>query len=255
MADIRGVLFDLAGVLHDGDERLPGARRAVDAVERAGLPYRYVTNTSRLPRRAVVERLHRLGLPVPTGSVFTAPMAARSWLAKRSRRPHLLATPELAEDFQGLGEGAPDAVFVADAAEGFTYAAMNEAFRLLMEGAPLLAVGRNRYFRSGEALCLDAGPYIRALEYAADVEATVVGKPAAAFFHAATDDMGCAPGEALMVGDDVEADVLGALDAGLRAVLARTGKYRTGDEARLEATHAMAEDTALAAVSKSLFDR
>src|SRR2546423_1428496 len=81
------------------------------------------------------------------------------------------------------------------------------------DGAELVALQHNRYWRRADGLALDVGAYAAALEYATGREAVVVGKPAQAFFHAAMADMGvdCA----LMVGDDVEADVGGALAAGV----------------------------------------
>ena len=60
--------------------------------------------------------------------------------------------------------------------------------------------------------------------------AEVVGKPAQPFFHAAVADMGLEPQRVAMIGDDVEADVRGAREAGLRGALVPTGKYRPGDE-------------------------
>ena len=57
-------------------------------------------------------------------------------------------------------------------------------------------------------------------------EATVVGKPSEAFFAEVLDDLGVAAQDAVMVGDDVESDIGGALAAGLSAVLVRTGKFR-----------------------------
>jgi HAD superfamily hydrolase (TIGR01458 family) len=113
-------------------------------------------------------------------------------------------------------------------------------------------MGSNRYFKESDGLSLDIGPFLRALEYAAGVQGTVLGKPSADFFHAAVADMGLEPGEVLMVGDDAEADVQGALDAGLQACLVRTGKYRPGDEDRIDTQRArIAED--LAALVVDLF--
>ncbi len=63
------------------------------------------------------------------------------------------------------------------------------------------------------------------MEYAADIEAQIVGKPATPFFAAALADMGLERGEVLMVGDDIDADIGGARRAGIRAVQVRTGKY------------------------------
>jgi ribonucleotide monophosphatase NagD (HAD superfamily) len=70
---------------------------------------------------------------------------------------------------------------------------------------------------------------VAAVEYAADREAVVVGKPSEAFFELALSDLGVKPAAAAMVGDDVEADVGGALEAGIAGVLVRTGKYREED--------------------------
>jgi ribonucleotide monophosphatase NagD (HAD superfamily) len=82
------------------------------------------------------------------------------------------------------------------------------------------------------------------LEYAADIQAEILGKPAAGFFHAAVTSLGCEPEEVLMIGDDVEADVIGAMEAGLQACLVRTGKYLPGDENK----------AGLAAVADSVVD-
>lgn len=243
---MEAVLLDLSGVLYVGGTPLEGAREALARLRAAGLPVRYVTNTSRSTRADVAARLARMGFEVAEAEIFTAPRAALARIRERGLRPFLLVHPGLRPEFAGVPTEPPDAVFVGDAGEGFTYAALNRAFRLLMEGAPLLAVGRNRYFREPDGLSLDAGPFVAALEHAAGVEAEVVGKPAAAFFHAACADLGVAPARCAMIGDDVEADVLGALAAGLQGILVRTGKYRPGDEARLPPGAAVADDLAAA---------
>jgi HAD superfamily hydrolase (TIGR01458 family) len=103
---------------------------------------------------------------------------------------------------------------------------LNGAFRRLMDGAELIALQKNRYWETAEGLSLDAGPFVAALEYATGQEAEVVGKPSDAFFELAMGDLGVTAERAAMVGDDVEADVGGAIDAGLAGVLVRTGKYR-----------------------------
>jgi ribonucleotide monophosphatase NagD (HAD superfamily) len=73
---------------------------------------------------------------------------------------------------------------------------------------------------------LDAGAFVAGLEYAAEADAEVVGKPTAAYFESALADLQASPAEAVMVGDDIEADIGGAKRIGMRAVLVRTGKFR-----------------------------
>jgi HAD superfamily hydrolase (TIGR01458 family) len=227
---ICGVLLDLSGVLYVGEQVLPGALAATVRLREAGLAVRYVTNTTRSTRNEIVARLAAMGLDVPAGEVFTAPLAARGLLKERGLRPLLLVHPGLEEEFADLDTQQPNAVLVGDAGEDFTYQRLNEAFRLLINGAPLLAMARNRYFKDGEALSLDAGPFVAALEYAAGARAEVIGKPSPAFFHAAAADFGCPHDQVVVVGDDVEADVVGAVAAGMTGILVRTGKYRSGDE-------------------------
>ncbi|MDC0661419.1 TIGR01458 family HAD-type hydrolase [Marinobacter sp. SS21] len=224
------VLLDISGVLYQGNAAIPGAIQAVQRLRNAGAVLRFVTNTSRQPAAALLKRLHGLGFGIALEELFTAPQAARRWLIERHHRPLLIIHPELEPEFADLAQHNPDAVLLADAEERLNYAYLDQAFALLMAGAPLLAIGENRYFQGADRLHLDAGPFVRALEYAAGVRAQVAGKPSPLFFQQALAEAGGQACDTLMVGDDVQADVLGALDAGLHACLVRTGKYRQGDE-------------------------
>ncbi len=227
------LLLDLSGVLYDGDTLIPGAREAVERVQRAGLELRFVTNTSQKTRAQLLQHLRRLGFQLEDEQLFTAVDAAQQWLKQRQLRPYCLVHDNIAEEVAVFDSGDPNAVLIADAAEQFNYHSLNRAFQLCMEGAPLLGVGYNRYFRSGGQLMMDAGAFIRAVEFAAGVEAIIVGKPSAEFFEQVVASTTARESRALMVGDDVFGDVEGALNAGLRACLVRTGKYRAGDEDRI----------------------
>jgi len=233
---IRAVLLDLAGVIYDGDRPLPGAVEAVARLRRAGLGLRFLTNTTRTPRRTLLRRLADMGMPITGEELFTPAQAARDWLAARKLSPHLLVHPELEEDFAGLPPGEGEAVVVGDAAQGFSYTALNAAFRKLLKGVPFVALARNRSFKDEDGeLSLDTGAFVAALEYASRREAVLLGKPAREFFRAALASLDCDGKDAVMVGDDAEADVAGALAAGLgTALLVRTGKYQRGDEHRVQ---------------------
>ncbi|HEX2360241.1 MAG TPA: TIGR01458 family HAD-type hydrolase [Solirubrobacterales bacterium] len=223
------LLLDLSGVIYVEDEAVPGAADALAALRSAGIPIRLVTNTTMRPRRAILDRLERLGIEADPAELLTPATLAKQHCEERGYESvALVVLDELREDLDGLGERGDnvEAVIVGDLGERWDYSTLNGAFRLLMDGAELVALQRNRYWETAEGLSLDAGPFVAALEYGAGAEATVVGKPAPAFFELALSDLGVGAGRAAMVGDDVEADVGGALDAGLRAVLVRTGKYR-----------------------------
>jgi HAD superfamily hydrolase (TIGR01458 family) len=230
---IGGVLLDLSGVLYVGEQALPGAVDAVRRLRLSGLPLRFLTNVTRTPTVSLLERLRGLGFALDEGELFTAPVAAREYLLAQRLQPYLLVHPDLRSEFAALSREPYNAVLVGDAGEGFSYGNMNSAFRLLMEGAPLLAMGNNRYFRAEGGFFLDIGPYVTALEYATGTSALVLGKPARAFFDEAVASLGCETQRAVMIGDDALADVEGALLAGLQGILVQTGKYRPGDEAAI----------------------
>ncbi|HJV35182.1 TIGR01458 family HAD-type hydrolase [Geomonas sp.] len=230
---IKGVLMDLSGTIHVGTTPITGAIGAVERLEKAGIAVRFVTNTSRKTRDSLHDTLAKMGFDIPREHMFTAPLAVRRYLEQHKLRPYLLVHPNLYSEFDGVEQENPNAVVVGDAEDDFSFRKMNEAFRLLKEGATLLATGRTRYFEGDQGLELDAGPYVAALEYAADTSAIVLGKPAPVFFHEAAEELGLQPSECVMVGDDAETDVAAALDAGLQAILVQTGKYREGDEARI----------------------
>ncbi len=224
--NVRGLLIDLDGTLYTESGPIPGARETLNRLETAGIPYRYVTNTTRKPRREIVGRLRELDFPAREHLIF-APAAAANTLLQ-GRRVQALVAEAIQEDLAGviLADEAPEYVLVGDLGNGFDYARLNAAFRRLMDGADLVALQKNRFWEEADGPSLDAGPFVAALEYASGKTATVVGKPEPAFFEAALRDLGLEAKDVAMVGDDAEADVAGAQAAGLFGIQVRTGKYR-----------------------------
>lgn len=233
---LRCALLDLGGVVFVGDTALAGAIEAIARLRDAGLGVRFLTNTTRMPHRRLHEKLRLMGLAIDPEELVTPAMAARRLIEQEGLRPHLLVHPDLEADFAGLPPGSGrEAVVIGDAGESFTYDALNATFRALERGAAFLALANNRSFRDADgALSLDAGPFVTALAFASRREPVVLGKPAPDFFRAALASLNCTPDAAVMIGDDVESDVAGALAVGMAGLLVRTGKYQPGDEATID---------------------
>ena len=229
LRDVRALLVDLDGVLYVEDEPIAGAVQAVERLRGVGLRLRFVTNTTAHSRDRTLHKLERLGFDLESGELVTpASLAVRHCRDRGHRRVALVMNDEVKRDFADLDEADDevDAVIVGDLGAAFGYDVLNHAFRHVMDGAELIALQKNRYWLRSDGLSLDVGPFVAALEYATRVEAYVVGKPACTFFGEVLADLGAAPAEAAMVGDDVETDIGGALNAGLAGILVRTGKYR-----------------------------
>lgn len=225
----RAVLIDLAGVLHVGDQAIPGAAAALARLRAAGLPLRFLTNTTRSPRAALVRLLHGLGFEVAAEEIQTAVLATAQLVRQRGLHPHYLVHPDIVAEV-GPSYTEPDAVVLGDAGHHFTFDNLNAAFRLVMGGRPLIAMARNRYFQEPDGLTMDLGAFVAALEYASGRPAEIVGKPAGPFFLGALAELGVAPADAVLIGDDLRDDIGGAQAAGIPAMLVRTGKFRPADE-------------------------
>lgn len=246
MATIEGLLIDLDGTVYEVGTLVPGAAQAIERLREREVPFLFTTNTSRMSRRAVVEHLTGLELDVEPGRILTAPLAAARWLRREGLAHPMLLLPESThEDFEGVegvGPGPasgsdspssaevrrrtpPDAVVVGDLGPGFTFERLNAAFLALRAGARLVAIHKNRFWITEEGPTLDAGPFIVGLEYAARVEAVLVGKPAPAFFELAAEVLARPVDRLAVVGDDPESDVRGARAAGLTAIQVETGKF------------------------------
>jgi HAD superfamily hydrolase (TIGR01458 family) len=229
VASFRGVLLDIDGVLHISMQPVAGAIETLLWLERQGYLVCFVTNTTTNSRANLVRHLQAIGLPLKVEHVVTAPVATANYIRQHypGKRCWLLTKGDTDRDFAGINlvESHADIIVIGGAEELLTYENMNHAFRMLMDGAILLATHANLYWRTSEGLQLDSGPFVHALELATGQRATVLGKPNRAFFEQALLTIGVQPQEAVMVGDDLENDIGGAQGAGLHGALVCTGKH------------------------------
>jgi HAD superfamily hydrolase (TIGR01458 family) len=217
---------------------MAGAIETVDWLRCSGLPFRLVTNTTQFGGAELARLLREEGMDIHPDEVLTATNATGAYLRRHhpEARCYLLATGQARDDLAcvtSVQEGA-DVVVVGDAEQDFTYENLNRAFRMVMNGAALVAMHRGMYWMTMDGPTLDAGTFVAALELAAGVKAEVAGKPSPEFFVTALESIGFAPHEVMMVGDDVQSDVNAARQVGMHAALVRTGKFRQRDLELLE---------------------
>lgn len=227
------ILLDIDGVLHVSGDPIPGAADAVRALRADGHRLRFVTNNTTRARARLARELQAIGIELDEDEVSTTPIAAGRLLegmrvlalTMASVREDLAVHVTLVqEDAEAVLLGGADET--AETGEVFAYENLNRAFAALREGARLVCLHKNRWWQTADGPLLDAGAFVAGLEYAAQVEAEIVGKPTAAYFESALAELDSTPSEAVMVGDDVEADIGGAKQIGMRGVLVRTGKFR-----------------------------
>ena len=235
LSTIDGLLIEIDGVLTHGETVIPGAVEAILSLRAREIPFRFMTNTTIYCRYTLIDKVRRMGFPVEIDDLYTASYVAARYLHERGATSYYpLLLPDAQLEFSGLevDEESPEYVVVGDLGASFTFSRLNRAFRAVMNGAKLLALHKKRHWRTPDGLFLDAGPFVMALEYATETNATVVGKPSPAYFQMVMDDLGLPAERVAMLGDDIEIDVRGAKVMGMQGWLVKTGRFRKEDLAR-----------------------
>ncbi len=222
-------------MLHISGAPIVGAASAVERLRADGHRLRFLTNNTTRARAELAEELRGYGIPLEDEELQTTPVAAARTLA--GKRVLALTMAAITPDLEGVelvGEGA-DVVLLGGADETeetnrvFSYMNLARAFSELENGAQLYCLHKNRWWQTSRGPLLDAGAFVAGLEYAAGIEATVLGKPSAPYFEAALEAVDADPQHTWMVGDDVDADIGGAAALGMKTILVRTGKFREDD--------------------------
>ncbi|OIR04444.1 arabinose operon protein AraL [mine drainage metagenome] len=226
---IKGILFDLDGVLYIGSQAINGAVKSVDKILASGIPCRFITNTSTLSLVSLQKKINALGFSISADLVISAPQATLFYL-RHQHNPvcRLLLAEDVKKDFKEFQQSNTTAnhIVIGDIGDAWSYQLLNEVFNCLMNGAKLIAIHKNRFWQTEHGLQMDIGGFIDGLEYASGAHAMIIGKPSPDFFRIALDDMGLQAEGVAIIGDDIDVDVGGGQQAGLKGILVKTGKYR-----------------------------
>ncbi len=228
LSNIKGILFDINGVFHVDNRPIDGAVEIIKKIK-AKFPCRFVTNTTTKSRQTFHQSLVDMGLPISKSEIISAPYAAVLYLRQLNNPScYLLLSEDVKRDFTEFSQSdtKPDVVVIGDIGDRWNYQVMNKVFKMLNNGAELIALHKGKYWQAEGDLQLDIGAMVAGLEYATQKDATVVGKPSSSFFRLALNELKLPCRQVLMVGDDIESDVGGAKREGLRGILVKTGKYR-----------------------------
>lgn len=225
--ELQSVLLDLDGVMYIGEQAIPGADRTLQTLRGKGYAIRGVTNTTTMSRHAIAKKLAHMGLNISKQELATPAALAVQTIGADTAL--LYIRDNLREDFANIREDSesPAWIVMGDlGGDGYPPDILQHIFRLSLNGAQVLALHKNRFWKKPDGLYLDLGAFVAAIEYGTGKMATVLGKPASGFFQAVCRELKVRPGNCLMVGDDIESDIGGAMKMGMLTALVKTGKYR-----------------------------
>ncbi|MFX1480068.1 MAG: HAD-IIA family hydrolase, partial [Promethearchaeota archaeon] len=228
--NIKGILTDIDGTLYFKGSSIPGAVETISILRELGLKMLFFTNTDSKSPKNVLKILKNYGFSIDEEEVFTPIIALKEFLVKHpNKKLFFVTTVEVEEEFQKFtkvsGNEIPDFVIIGDFHDNWDVNRLNEAFKYVFKGAKLLGTQGNRYYldKLGEPV-IDTGSFVQLIANAANVDYKIFGKPAKEFFLQALKKLSLKPEEALVIGDDLESDIRGAINAGIKGILVKTGK-------------------------------
>lgn len=247
LSQTRAYLLDLDGTLFRGKEVIPDAPAFIEWLKSTGRQYLYVTNNSSRTQEQVAEHLRHLGIPAEAAHVVTPSMVAANYITEQpngGRRVYVVGEEGLRTALLAAGcelvdrfESGVDYV-VQGIDRGFTYEKLKTASLLIQGGATFIATNADKALPTEEGLLPGAGSIGAAIRTASRTEPVVMGKPEARMIDYALHLLGVTREQAVVVGDNLETDILAGVHADVRSVLVLTGFNR-----REDIPHAVAQPT------------
>lgn len=225
---MKGIIFDVDGVLTFQGYTYPGAVETIDVLKNKGITLRFVTNSTLKSRKSCAERLRKKGFHIVEEEVITASYATAVYLREiKPKSCWVLLEREGRDEFKEFNHDSenPEYVVIGDYREKFTFDTMNKALRLLLKGAKLIGMSPELVDASMGDYELNVGSWAKMLEKASGVETVYIGKPSSYMFVLALQSMGYDKNEVVMVGDKVSTDIQGAQNVGIKSILVKTGEF------------------------------
>lgn len=232
---INTILFDLNGTLYQKGVAIPGVNQTLNLLREEGFHLTFITNTDGRSVGAVHQAVVKMGLELGLEEVYTPVSAVKAFFAQNQGKTfYPLVHDHVLPDLQGMNmaENNPDYVVIGDFCDKVSYGEINKVFRMVMAGAGIIALSKTLWYIDVDGYSINTGAFVRMFESACAREALLMGKPSPDFFELSLSRTNSEPAKTIVVGDDIDVDVLGARQIGAKSVLVKTGVY---DEAKLQA--------------------
>ena len=231
MKQIKGILADIDGTLYFKGSPISGTIEAVEKLRIKGIKLLFFTNTDSKSPRTVFNTLNEYGFFIKEREIFTPIIALKEFLAEcPDKKIYLVTTEEVKEEFQKFRQikssEVPDFVIIGDFHDNWDVNRLNIAFKYVIKHkAKLLGTQGNKYYldRNGEPV-IDTGSFVWMIANAANVTPKIFGKPSKEYFVQALKKLNMLAKNTVVIGDDIESYIEGALNANIRGILVKTGK-------------------------------
>lgn len=235
LKEITCFALDMDGTVYLGNKWIEGARDFLDAVERAGKQYVFLTNNSSKGPDNYIEKLGKMGLTVDSSKIVTSGQATIDYLKRRygGKRVFLLGNELLTREFleEGicLDDKEPEVV-VTGFDTSLTYEKMCKVCDLVRSGLPYIATHPDYNCPTETGFIPDVGA-IHAFIHASAFRYPdhVVGKPSGDIMDYLARRAGVLKEQTAMVGDRLYTDVAAGVNNGYTGILVLSGEATMKD--------------------------
>ncbi|AEB73216.1 TIGR01457 family HAD-type hydrolase [Lentilactobacillus buchneri] len=231
MTNYKGYFIDLDGTVYAGKKRIPAAKRFIERLQKANIPFLFVTNNStQLPRDVVKNLADNHDIHVKPENVYTSGMATVDYMNEHRSGDASsvyivgemgLKQVILANDYR-LEADHPDYVVVGLDSD-LTYEKLSEAVLAIRSGSTFIGTNPDTNIPKERGMMPGAGSVVKFVEYATQVEPIMIGKPKARIIESAIKKIGLEQSDVVMVGDNYNTDIKAGINAGVDTLLVYTG--------------------------------
>ena len=224
----KGFICDMDGVIYHGNRILPGVAEFIQWLHDENKEYLFLTNNSGYTPRELQQKLARIGLDVQEEHFYTSALATAAFLKEQSPGCSVFAIGEagllnaLYDAGITMNDVNPDYVVVG---EGRTYSldTLTKATNLVLQGAKLIGANSDVSGPIENGIAPACRALIAPIEMATGTQAYFCGKPNPLMMRTGLRILGCHSGDAVMVGDRMDTDVISGMESGMSTVLVLSG--------------------------------
>ena len=224
----KGFICDMDGVIYHGNQVLPGTVKFIDWLKKENKSYLFLTNNSGCTPKELNQKLARMGLDVPEEHFYTSALATAAFLKDQAPgcSAYVIGEAGLMNALYDAGitmnDVDPDYVVVGEG-KSYTIETITKATNLVMNGAKLIGANSDVSGPTETGIIPACRALIAPIEIATGKKAYFCGKPNPLMMRTGLKKLGCHSGEAVMIGDRMDTDVITGMESGMSTVLVLSG--------------------------------
>lgn len=224
----KGYICDMDGVLYHGNRILPGAEDFIEWLKSSGKEYLFLTNNSGCTTQELSQKLARMGLDVPVEHFYTSALATAAFIKEQAPgcSAYVIGEAGLLNALYDAGitmnDVNPDYVIVGEG-RSYSLESLTKATNLVLAGAKLIGANSDISGPIENGLAPACRALISPIEMATETQAYFCGKPNPLMMRTGLKLLGCHSGEAVMVGDRMDTDIISGMESGMSTVLVLSG--------------------------------